>query len=333
MKARHVIELVLALAIFGLSAASSSAATSMTASADPVAAGTASKPQPLDLHLAVDLNSDASGLPTGVAKGIAFALPAEFIDTTGAFGTCPRETVKAEGPDECPRGSVLGSARLAGTPTVLPTTHASTDRGVLVRVGERKIVFWWHLSNPVVLQGIFDGTISTTNAPFGPLVSVDLTPLADGSGSGGLQLRTNRLELNLLRATASTEPKRTTRKPSCRQRARRIKNARRRRAAIRRCRRHKSAHRHKRARGSAQASQSGQSIAPFSSVGCSSGEWPFEARISYDNNTSESVGTKIACQAEQAPPGNPAVPPACIPGVLPCPSPARLDPRRPLVGR
>jgi hypothetical protein len=304
------------LAMFTVPAASS-AATQMTASVDPTSAGSAQHPQPVDLHLAVSLNTDASGLPTGVAHAIAFALPTEFVETLGAFATCPPDALMKQGPDRCPPGSIVGSAKLAGTPTALPTTHSGTDRGVLVHTGDHKIGFWWHISNPVTLQGVLDATVTQVAAPFGPLVTFDLSPIANGTDSGGLEIRTNRLEVNFLRATiaaVSSSPAISPPKQTCMQRAARMRSRRKRRAALRRC--HRSKHPARHTPGHARASDNGTTIAPFSSTGCASGHWPFESRVTYKDKPAEAVDTQVACTtAPGAPP--PATAPAPGPGCLP----------------
>lgn len=338
MKVTALIAATIALATCTQSAL---AATTFTAKVDPVEPGTQSEPKPVDIDLSLELESDAVGTPVGVARLVDFALPSEFVNQLARFDTCSRQTLATKEPSECPAGAILGSAVMVGAPTLLPGRQETLDRGVLVNLGGDKIVYWWKITQPVTIQGIFDGVVSAGSDPFGPVATFDFSPLADGSAANGLEIRLKRLDMRFRRLPAGSadEPKKPKR--SCRSKAKEIRNAKRRTRAIRRCRRNRkrascrvkgrniknamrrrrafrrcvkagpSGRRQPRRAGPAQASQAEPERAPFASAGCASGTWPFQARITYEDDRREQADAGVSCSKA-------VTPTPCLP-LLPCP--------------
>jgi hypothetical protein len=323
----------LVLVVVALGAATSpahAAGSSFAASTDPSQAGTPQAPAALDVKTTVSIKTDATGNPpVGVTK-LVEALPAELASQLPKFATCPRDTVTKTGPDACPRKSILGHGQVSVFVPAVQLT-ATSDRADLVNLGDNKIMIWFKVTKPGEYIGWFDAVVGTDASPFGPSITWDFGPAANpppGAAEAKLKLFTTNFLRQAAESPASQRSAPRKRRPSCRSKAKRIKNRQRRKRAMKRCSRIEKKRRAAR-RSTIRARESADTqISPFGATGCASGSWAFQARIDYKDGSNEQLDASAPCGASSTPP--PTEPPGgglpCVPP-LPCPSPAGIGRR------
>lgn len=180
-----------ALIVVGAALASSaSAATTLSASANPTQGGTLASPQPTmtTLETIVD-NNGATPTPIPVAQTatVVQTLPAEFASQLGRFGSCPESkfaggSTAPGGPEDptvaCPANSLVGGGSLKLVATLGPNTiEATSDKVVIVNNSTTGGLSLW-ASYTVVgvrISKILPGTVSTNSAGQ-TVISWDPTP-------------------------------------------------------------------------------------------------------------------------------------------------------------
>jgi hypothetical protein len=323
-----------AVALLALGAAAAHAST-LTASVTPPDPGTAQKPQPHTTTMTVDkMDPGPGGNANSAAVKLVESMPVDFAATLDRFATCPSSTVvHGDNKPNCPDSSVLGSvAATAYVPALVFST--TSDAGYIFKISDTAVRAWIHVSNPQPAGVVVDGALSRGAAPYGPVITWDLSSLANGA-QAGVEIRTNSVgftwaERSGTAASATPGSPTTTGAPttgthrqqsrSCQAKARRVKSKRKRRAALRRCAKSKTK---KRARkGSARLAQATGSYAPFVSTGCTGGGWPFHAEATFADGSKETADAKVACTSTtgSSPPSSPAPPSSPSPPTSPlCP--------------
>jgi hypothetical protein len=306
----------LALQAFGAAAAHASNLTAKVAPPDP---GTAQSPQPHTTTMTIDkMDPGAGGNANSAAVKLVESMPVDFAATLDRFAACPSsKVVHGDNKPSCPDSSVLGNvAATAYVPALLFST--TSDQGYIFKISDNAVRAWVHVSNPQPAGIVVDGALSRGSAPYGPVITWDLSSLASGAQAGA-EIRINSVGFTWAEqtGTASATPvspttgTHTRQSRSCQARARRIKNKRKRRAALRRCA--KSRAKKKARKGSARVAQASSSYSPFVSTGCSGGGWPFHAEATFADGSKETADAKVACASTTASPPPSSPPPASPP--------------------
>lgn len=281
-------------------------AATFTAGVDPTAAGSAQKPQ---AHTtAVKLGNIDPGLGGNAKSAVTTlveSLPADFTTTLSHYSSCSANVVvHGDNKPNCPNSSVVGSASaVAYVPALAFST--TSDQGYIFKIDDSTVRVWVHVSNPIPAGVVVQGKISRGAAPSGPVITWDFTPLADGAQTGS-EVRVNRVDFTFDRQ-AGAKPSSSASRPSCK-------------APPKKSRR-KGKRRRKSSAHCAKPKPAGTSTdyAPFVSTGCSTGNWPFEAQMTFADNTTQTASTSVACTkaASDSPPpppppaGGPLCPPVC----------------------
>jgi hypothetical protein len=169
---------------------------------------------------------------------------------------------------------VLG---LADAVAYLPAFAFSTtsDQGYIFKIDANTIRVWVHVSHPIPAGVVVEGKLSTGTAPYGPIITWDFTPLADGAQTG-TEVRVNRVGFTFQRQSGSKSASSRSR-IVCKTRGKG---------------KHKSRHclkiKHKPASTSVD-------YAPFVTAGCSTGRWPFQAQMTFADNTTQTATTSVGC--------------------------------------
>jgi hypothetical protein len=269
------------------------------------------------------------GNANSAAVKIVESMPVDFAATLDRFATCPSsKVVHGDKKPSCPDSSVLGNATAtAYVPALVFST--TSDQGYIFKISDNAVRAWVHVSSPQEAGVVVDGTLSRGAAPYGPVITWDLSSLASGA-QAGVEVRTNSVGFIWNQQTgtpASSTPGspgsggNTPQSRSCQAKARRIKNSRKRRTALRRCT--KSKPKKKGRKGSARVAQATSTYSPFVSTGCTGGMWPFHAEATFADGTKETADAKVACTSttgspppsnppsSPAPPTSPLCPPLC----------------------
>jgi hypothetical protein len=289
----HRLRVTLCTAVTPLLLAGAAHAATFTAKVDPPAAGTAQSPQPHTTTLS--LTNIAPGLGGNAKVALATlveSLPADFQTTMTQFATCPAaNVVHGDNKPQCPDASVLGHVTAtAYVPSLAFNTHS--DAGYIWKIGDNRVGTWVHVSHPIGAGIAVYGTVDRGAAPFGPTVTWDMKPLAIGAQTGA-EVRINDLTFSweqTAAAPAASADASISKRQSCQAKARRINNKRKRAAALRRCAKVKKP------KPKPKPQPSPTSPAPFVSIGCSTGNWPFRAQLTFIDNTTETQDATVTCQ-------------------------------------
>jgi hypothetical protein len=186
----------LALGAFVVWAATSGAAAAFGAAtfsvtATPATPGGATASQPVKLAVRASLTA-ASGSPPPL-RTLSISLPNGFTTTLPAIASCVAPDFAARGSSACPVGSRLGTGRASFVYTSggarIP---AATDEVVLFhgeRAGARSALYLFaHISKPVAFSFSLPGAVEDRAAPAGPLVTFDLSGVAQLNTGGAVSL-------------------------------------------------------------------------------------------------------------------------------------------------
>ena len=317
----------LVLAMLALGAATARADT-LTASVTPPDMGSAQSPQAHTTTISLSkMDPGVGGNANSAATKIVESLPVDFAATLDRYAVCPSsKVVHGDNKPNCPDGSVLGSVTAtAYVPALAFSTNS--DQGYIFKIGDNAVRAWIHVSQPMPAGVVVDGTLSRGSAPYGPVVTWDLSSLASGA-QAGVEVRTNAAAFTWTMRSGSPSPTPATSpssgtgtRSSCKAKAKRIKNKRKRRSALRGCTKRKAKKHKKSHKRGAHSAQASNAYAPFVSTGCTGGGWPFHVETTYSDGSKQTADAKVACTAPGSPP--PASPP---PPATPPPPPSPLCP-------
>jgi len=280
------------------------AADTFTVSVTPTTAGTADAPTAEEIKTDLKIESNAVGTPHDAVTSYASLMPAEFADNTGKFATCDRQKIHAAGtggphaPPDCPPDSVLGSGVLE---SVIPqlAIDSTTDKLVVYNSGGGNLTVWMHISKPTEVTFTFDGVISRGSAPFGPVVTWDFGPAANGQ-IANVDVYVKRFQTTWAPRGAASAPtggaaqSNAAKRSACIKKAKkRYKHDKKKRSrAIKKCKK-RFPTRSSRAVTRAEAASQ---ISPFESTGCARGKWQFEAQVKFKNGApDDKLDQEVAC--------------------------------------
>jgi hypothetical protein len=185
-------------------------ATTFTAGVDPATPGSVQKPQ--THNTSINFSKIDPG-PGGNAKSplttMVDSLPADFAATLSHYSSCsPNVVVHGDKQPNCPNRSVLGSAAAVA---YLPAFAFSTtsDQGYIFKINANTIRVWVHVSKPIAAGVVVEGKLTQGVSPFGPVITWDFTPLADGAQTG-TEVRVNRVDFSFQRATTPRHARTST---------------------------------------------------------------------------------------------------------------------------
>jgi hypothetical protein len=276
-----------------LVSAGAAQAANFSATVSPAAAGTTQSPQPHTTGLALTkIDPGIDGNAKSALVTLVESLPADFVTTLAPFATCPPSTVvHGDNKPKCPDAALLGHVTATAYLPAL-AFNTTSDQGYIWKIGDNRVGVWVHVSHPIPAGIAAYGTVTRGVAPFGPVVTWDMRPLADGAQAGS-EIRVNDIAFTWEQRGASPPSSTGTSSGSasrqlkaCRAKARRIKNARKRRAALNRC---------AKAYQKAKRPSNPAAPAPFVSTGCTSGKWPFRAQMTFFDNTTETDNASVGC--------------------------------------
>jgi hypothetical protein len=259
-------------------------AATFSAKVDPAATGGAQRPQTHTTTLSLSgIDPGVGGNAKSALTTLVQSLPADFITTLSHYASCSANVVvHGDNKPNCPDASVLGSvSAVAYVPALAFST--TSDRGYIFKIDSSTVRVWVHVSNPIPAGIVVQGKLSQGASPYGPVVTWDFTPLADGAQTGS-EVRVNSVSFTWQRQAGSTSSPSASRH-SCKK----SKGKRRR----------KSTHCSK-----PKPKPTSTSYAPFVSTGCSTGQWPFQAQMTFADNTSQTGNASVGC-AKAASSGSP----------------------------
>jgi hypothetical protein len=254
-------------------------AATLSAKVAPAAIGTAAKPQTHTTTLSLTkIDPGVGGNAKSALTTLVESLPADFATTLSHYSSCSASVVvHGDNKPRCPASSVLGSvSAVAYVPALAFST--TSDRGYIFKIDNSTMRVWVHVSNPIPAGVEVQGKISQGSPPYGPVVTWDFTPLADGAQTGS-EVRVNSLAFTWQRQTGSTS---STFGRSCKS----LK---------------KNKGKSKRSRKSTHCTKpkpkppTSADYSPFVSAGCSTGHWPFQARMTFADNSTETANAGVGC--------------------------------------
>lgn len=286
---------------------SSAAADSLTASATPAKAGTAEAPTPVELKLAIGIDTDAAGVAHHALTRAAFSLPADFASNVSTFGSCSRDVIAtALGPGKsappCPTNSVLGSGFVA---LAIPAYRAKgeTQQVILYNNGGGLLTAWMRVKSPDIATS-FTGALSSVAAPFGAVVTWDFSRLATSNPAFFISRFEQTLSTQAAVTSTTTIDANKAARDACIKKAKRKyptrairrgdsaatkrrlhRNRKRRDAAIRACRK----------RYPKKPETSDGALSAFASTGCGGGSWPLRAELSFKDAPPATLDQKVSC--------------------------------------
>jgi hypothetical protein len=286
--------LTLGLTLVGMilwTAVAQAGTAKLTATVDPATAGSTATPAPHTVTASLtNIAAGSDGNPTKPLITLTESFPAGFQANLGPFGVC---TKVAEGDNKpvCPDNSLLGHASATA---YIPSLKFKTlsDDGYVWKTGDNRIGMWVHVSKPTTSGVVLYATVTRGAAPFGPIITWDTTPLADGTQKG-LEIDVSALKVSYdasLAANGSstpTPPSNARKLRSCNAKAKRIKNKKKRRAALRRC-----AKRYPKRPTPPPPS----AITPFQSTNCTGGSWLFHDDLVFFDKSTDAAESKVTCQ-------------------------------------
>jgi hypothetical protein len=290
LKRKLIVPMCTSFALFSITAAANAA--TLTVSVTPTNGGTTQSPQPHTTSLSLtNIDPGLGGNANSAMLTLVESLPADFQATFGTYATCsPNVVVHGDNKPNCPAGSVLGHVTATAFVPAL-AFDTTSDQGYIFKIGPDRVGAWVHVSHPIGAGIAVYGTISPGAAPFGPVTTWDMTPLADGAQTGA-EVRLNAVAFSWDQqpGTGSTSGSGASNRAlhACETKARRIKGKHKRQAALRRC---------IKAAAKARPKPQPTAPAPFASTGCTSGRWPFQAQMTFNDHTTQTASATVACKA------------------------------------
>jgi len=287
-------------------------AATFSAKVDPAATGTAAKPQAHTTTLNLtNIDPGVGGNAKSALTTLVDSLPANFMATLSHYSSCSANVViHGDNKPNCPGSSVLGSvSAVAYVPALAFST--TSDRGYIFKIDSNTMRVWVHVSNPIPAGVVVEGKISEGASPFGPVVTWDFTPLANGAQTGS-EVRVNSVAFTWQRQTGSKSSS-STPGHSCKA-SKKSKGKGKRRRKPTHCTKPKP------------KPATSTDYSPFVSTGCTTGEWPFQAQMTFADNTTQTANASVVCAktaSSTGPPtpsgggggggGGPLCPPVCTP--------------------
>ena len=163
------------------------AATAFAITASPATPGAPTASQPIKLAIRATVDAASNATPPAVRK-LQIALPDGFTTTLPAIASCIAPDFDASGSAACPADSRLGTGSAsfvyaAGAVRIA----ASTEEVVLFHGARRGATSGLHLyariAKPIAFSFSIPGTIEDRPAPAGPLVTFDLSRVAQPDAS------------------------------------------------------------------------------------------------------------------------------------------------------
>jgi hypothetical protein len=320
MNLRVIVGSLAAVLVLGIQVAGAGA-TTFSAKVTPSGAGTSAQPKAHTIDLQVDkIKQGVDGNPTVGLYTLAQALPAEFASQFAKFGTCdPKLVVNTNSVPKCPANSVIATGNAGAYAPSLRLAVAS-DYGYIYKIGPTAVRGWYRTSKPFPAGFVVDGSLSQAASPFGPVMSWDLKPEASGSATAGIPAYTSSFSTvyrpgNSIPADSAKAKKRRARAlRSCMRKARKNKHGKALVKAKRRCNRKYKAKK-----------KASSTASPFMSTGCVQGTWGFEARLSYQDGSSETLASKVGCTTGTG--GSGQTGSTGLPCIYPLPCPSSLTGR------
>lgn len=310
-------------------AAPAAAASTFTSKVEPAGAGTTTTPKAHKVTLDIQkIKQGPDGNATVALHTLATAFPIEFADQLAKYETCdPKLVINENSQPKCPEKSIIGTGN-AGAYLPAFRISATSDYGYLYKIGDAAVRGWFRASKPTAVAFVISGDVTQGEAPFGPTITWDFKPAANGKANGGIVAWTNSFtpvfEISsqvppppvLKRASCESKARKITNRAErraallrcaaaerrrCESKARKITNRAKRRAALRRCRCMASHRRYQAAKTRAtaaraqtrQAAESG--LSPFMSTGCAAAAWTFQVRMDFEDGSKESLDSKVDC--------------------------------------
>ena len=253
-------------------------AANLSAKVGPAATGTAAKPQTHTTTLSLtNIDPGVGGNAKSALTTLVESLPADFATTLSHYSSCSANVVvHGDNKPKCPASSVLGRvSAVAYVPALAFST--TSDRGYIFKIDNSTMRAWVHVSNPIPAGVEVEGKISQGSPPYGPVVSWDFTPLADGAQTGS-EVRVNSVAFTWQREAGSTSS--STFGRSCKAPK-------------------KNKGKSKRSRKSTHCTKpkpaTSTDYSPFVSAGCSTGHWPFQAQMTFADNSTETANAGVGC--------------------------------------
>lgn len=173
-----------------LAAGEAAAATSFTVTASPATPGAATASQPVKLAVRASVGAASGATPPPVRK-LSIALPDGFTTTLPAIASCSAPDFAAAGSAACPAASrlgagsasfvyVAGAARIAASTEELVLFHGAREGG------RSALHLFLRIAKPVAFSLSVPGTIEDRAAPAGPLVTFDLSRVAQPGGDASI---------------------------------------------------------------------------------------------------------------------------------------------------
>jgi hypothetical protein len=259
-------------------------ATTLTATATPSKAGTPQSPQPLATSQSLtQVYPGTGGNARSAMVKLVQSLPADFTTTLSSYGTCSASVVvHGDNKPNCPAASVVGSVTTSAfVPALMFDTNS--DQGYIFKLGNNHVRAWVHVAHPQPAGIVADGIITPGAAPFGPVITWDFKPIADGA-QAGVEIRVNAIAFTWGQSSGASSPTGSAHQLSvCNAKARRIKNKKARNGALHHC-------------ASLYPKSAGPTATkPFASTGCTTGSWPFSSQLTFNDNTTQTANTTVAC--------------------------------------
>lgn len=290
--------------------------SSFAATLDPAIAGTAQQPAPVKIDTEGRFGSDAAGQQPAPVTKYSIALPSTFAYNGDKRETCSA-AVAGRGPGACPASSVIATGKAELVAQAGVTSFPGRADLYVYNAGSGLLTVLFHLTDPTTYDLALAGTVTRESGPFGPVLSIDTSPMTTGS-PGTVVLK--RVTLTFPRGAAAPTARKPTRKQrhaACKRKARKLRG-RRRSAALRACRR-----RYGPRRKPARASAAPSTPSVFSVGACPGGAWVLQGRFEFKDGTRQVRDASVTCGAVSSPPGSaPPVPSCPLPPPICAGSPA-----------
>jgi hypothetical protein len=283
----------LTIALFGLllaSAVAHATPATLSAAVTPTSGGSAASPAGHVVTTEVShIAAGPDGNPTKGVNSMTLSFPVDLATNFGSYATCPESTVvHQDAKPNCPDGSILGHTEGAAYVPALHTT-AHSDYGYIFKTGPSSVRTWTHVSKPAETSVVIPGVISKGTAPYGPVITWDMSTLPTGA-EVGVEVDLSSFKWTWDSGTATAQPSNAKKRAACLRKAKKIKNKKKRKSAVRRCNKRYPK------RPSRALTRVDASTTPFVSSGCTGGNWMFHAALTFFDKSTDTADAKVACQ-------------------------------------
>ena len=150
----------------------------VTGKSVPAKGGSKKKPKNAKLNVSFTANQESKK----TVSRITYYVPANMKLSGKGFKSCSADTLNAQGPDACPKGSKVGTGEAHA---VAGSTFAPVNFDVSVYAGganKLSLYLAQTAGGPLVIA--FPGTISKASAPYGQKIQVDVPPSVQQAAPG-----------------------------------------------------------------------------------------------------------------------------------------------------